>query len=99
MREIDQLVAEIALLKQRVETLEQAAYSTASEYVEGWTDAARLLGVSDQTCMNRYRDGRFPEPCGEVEYVRRGKPYLLPRWRRADLVRYAENAGQQRHAA
>lgn len=88
---VDQLIAEIAFLKERVKALEESAFSAQSDYVEGWAEVARVLGISDQTAVNRHKSGAFPEPCGEVEYTRGGKTYTIPRWRRADLVRYAES--------
>lgn len=89
---VDQLISEIAFLKERVKVLEETAYSAQSDYVEGWTEAAKLLGVSQRTCKRRHEDGQFPKPCGMVEIERAdGKTHESPRWRRADLVRYAEN--------
>lgn len=88
---IDQLVAEIARLKARVETLENAAFATGDEYVEGWTRAAEIVGVSALTCKRRSLAGNFPAPCRRVEIPRTdGDAHEKLSWRRADLVAYAE---------
>lgn len=89
----DQLVAEVAFLKERVNVLEKISYATAGEYVEGWTSAARMLGVNERTCKRRHEASAFPEPCGWVKVERgQGVDHERPRWRRRDLVAYAEDA-------
>lgn len=88
----DQLISEIAFLKERVQALEKSAFSEPSGYVEGWTEVARFLGVGEKTCRRRREAGQLPEPCGVVTLEREsGRTHESPRWRRLDLVRYAEN--------
>lgn len=91
MIDVDQFISEFVSLKQRVADLEKAAYSEASEYVEGWSNAAKLLGVSNLTCMKRARLGKLPKPC-RVDRIERadGKVHCKLTWRRSDLVAYAE---------
>ena len=87
----DQLIAELARLKSRVEVLESAAFASADEYVEGWTRAARIVGVTVMTCTKRAKAGEFPRPCRTEPFNRaNGQVFSKPVWRRADLVAYAE---------
>jgi hypothetical protein len=88
---VDELVAELARLKKRVETLEKAAFASAEEYVEGWTRAAKIVGVNERTCKRRSEAGTFPAPC-RIDAIKRpdGADHERPTWRRADLVAYAE---------
>lgn len=87
----DLLTAELARLKSRVEALEAAAFASADEYVEGWTRAARIVGVNARTCKRRYAAGDFPTPCKLTPLPRTaGGDHERPSWRRADLVAYAE---------
>ena len=87
MNETQQLIAEVARLKARVERLEKTA---TDEFIEGWANAARVLGVTDKTCMNRYARGDFPKPCRTHDFTRAdGTVYSKPTWRRADLIAYA----------
>ncbi len=92
MNALDLLIAEVALLKKRVAQLEQAAYSS-NEYVEGWNNAARLLGVSSVTVRTRVDNGELPQPCRLIPFQRKnGETYNKPVWRRADLENYAEGS-------
>lgn len=86
----DQLIAEFARLKARVEVLERAAFASAEEYVEGWTRAARIVGVNARTCKRRLDAGDFPAPCKLTTLARVAGDHERPSWRRADLVAYAE---------
>jgi hypothetical protein len=87
---IDQFIAEIARLKQRVETLEKSAYADTDGYVEGWPTAAKLVGITPMTAMKRAKAGTFPIPCRTEPFKRGdGKVYSKPTWRRADLIAYA----------
>lgn len=90
MDKFDGLVVQVARLKERVKVLEQAVFSPPSEYIEGWAAVAGFLGISDQTCVGRYKRGEFPTPCAELTFERAGRSYSKPRWRRIDLVAYAE---------
>lgn len=88
---LDLLVAEIAQLKERVASLERAAFGAGSEYVEGWPRAARIVGVTVMTCRSRAASGLFPKPCRIEPFARAdGRVFGKPVWRRADLVAYAE---------
>jgi len=90
MNDNDQMIAEIARLKDRVENLEKSSYSEQT-YVEGWASAAKLLGVNERTCMNRYASGEFPTPRRLAPYTRGdGRTFSKPTWRRSDLEDYAE---------
>jgi hypothetical protein len=86
----DQLIAELARLKQRVDDLEKAAF-TDDSYVEGWSRAAKIVGVNAITCKRRYESGDFPKPC-RIDTINRssGEPHERPTWRKADLIAYAE---------
>ena len=91
MSDVDKFMSEFVRLKKRVEDLEKAAFSQASEYIEGWTNAAKLLGISNETAMKRAKVGEFPVPCRNDPFKRGdGQTYSKPTWRRADLVAYAE---------
>lgn len=61
------------------------------EYVEGWAQAAKLLGITDETARRRAAAGKFPKPC-RVEHIVRegGKTHDKPTFRIADLRAYAE---------
>lgn len=87
----DEMVAKLARLTARVEALEHAAFAKVDEYVEGWSNAARVVGRSAATCKRRYNAGNFPRPC-RIETIARAdqKDHERPTWRRADLVAYAE---------
>jgi hypothetical protein len=90
---LDLLVAEIAQLKERVASLERAAFGAGSEYVETWSRAAALLGIDEKTAKRRHAAGEFPDPCRLTRVTRGaagGGSYDVPTWRRADLVAYAE---------
>ena len=97
---VDRLIVEIARLKLRVDELEKAAFSAPDEYVEGWTRAAKLVGLSSMTCKRRYAAGDFPKPC-KMTTIERAPTEIVPgrvigarfeklTWKRADLVSYAE---------
>lgn len=91
MNQLDLVVAEIASLKQRVADLEKAAFAEPSEYVEGWSHAAKIVGVSVMTCRKRSDLGEFPKPCRTVPFYRKsGDTFHKPVWRRNDLIAYAE---------
>lgn len=85
------IAAEVARLKQRVDVLEKAAFSSPSEHVEGWTGAAKLLGVTERTVRRRYEAGTLPKPC-RFDVIKRtdGPDHERPVWKRADLLAYAE---------
>lgn len=84
---VDLITVELARLKQRVEDLEKAAYSEPSTFVEGWTRAARIVGVSEATARRRERLGQFPARCRTITIDRTdGKDHERPVWRRKDLV-------------
>lgn len=87
---IDVLIAEVARLKERVKVLEQSRHLPSPEYIEGWAAVAVVLGITDQTAMNRLGRGEFPAPCGRLRYACDGKVFTKPRWRRKDIVAYAE---------
>ena len=89
--EVARLTVELARLKKRVETLEAAAFASAEEYVEGWTSAARIIGVNARTCKRRLAAGDLPAPCKLTALPRAdGDDHERMTWRRADLVAYAE---------
>lgn len=87
--EIDRLIAEVAALESRVAALESVG--SRGEYVEGWANAARLLGVNERTCRRRYGAGKFCRPC-KIDTIARsdGNYHERPTWRRVDLEAYAE---------
>ena len=87
----EQFIVELARLTSRVETLEAAAFASVDEYVEGWTRAARIVGVNERTCKRRSAAGDFPLPCRLLTLPRAdGVDHARPSWRRSDLVAYAE---------
>ena len=95
---VNLLMVEVARLKERVADLEKTAYSVRSEFVEGWTRAGELIGVSEKTCKRRAKLGQFPRPCRTIILERaNGKDHERPAWRRADLVAYAEGKMRERY--
>jgi hypothetical protein len=87
----DELVAEVAALRQRVAALEKTAFAAPEEYVEGWTAAAKVVGVTERTCRRRFAAGDFCQPCKISEIKRAdGEHHERLTWRRRDLVAYAE---------
>ncbi len=79
---VRRLEREIAALKAKVESQPQ------SDYVEGWSGAAAVLGVSTVTL--KAREDQLPAPVRRESFLRAGKPYVRPVWRRTDLQAYAE---------
>lgn len=85
------LIAEVARLKQRVEAIEASQAHSVSEYVEGWSRAAKFLGVSVDTCMSRAKAGEFPKPCRTRPFPRaNGETFFKPTWKAIDLRKYQE---------
>lgn len=85
------LTAEVARLKERVKVLEQVAFAAPSEYIEGWSAVAAFLGIAERTCRDRLERGELPQPCNVTPCARTdGRAYSKPRWRRKDIVAYAE---------
>jgi len=91
MTDTGDFILEIARLKDRVAALEKSAFSAPGEFVEGWTRAGKVVGITAKTCQNRLRDGEFPSPC-RIDVLPRtaGPSHERPVWRHADLVAYAE---------
>jgi hypothetical protein len=90
-RDVGVLAVELARLEKRVAALEKAAYSEPSAYVEGWTRAAKVVGVHERTCKYRAARGQFPRPCRTITIERAdGKDHERPVWRREELIAYGE---------
>lgn len=88
---VELLESEVARLRVRVVALERVAFASPSEYVEGWTGAAKIVGVNERTCRRRTEAGTFPMPCRVDVITRTGGPdQKRPVWRRCDLEAYAE---------
>lgn len=82
---------DFARLKDRVAQLEKHTYSEPGEFVEGWSAAAKLIGVHERTVHRRVESGSFPTPCRIVTIERKdGDHHEHPVWRRKDLLAYAE---------
>lgn len=91
MNTTDELVAEIARLKRRMDALEEAAFAKADEYVVGLSNVARVVGLNVRTCQRRLAAGDFPPPCKVASMAPSAVGERVKQtWRRADLIAYAE---------
>jgi hypothetical protein len=82
--------ATIVRLETRIAALERALRTRgpAQQYVEGWSRAAQILGISVPTLKARSEE--MPKPVRQRVHVRSGEPYVRPVWLRSDLVAYTE---------
>jgi hypothetical protein len=85
------LVMEVSRLKERVNSLENASISATGQYVHGWAKAAKIVGLTSDTCQTRAKAGNFPKPCKTTPIIRgNGDVFLKPTWKLSDLRNYQE---------
>lgn len=81
---------EVARLSERLGRVEADLQQSVCEYITGWSQAARVVGVTRDTVVRRARAGSFPLPVRTDTFTRSGETCTKPVWRRSDLRRYAE---------